>query len=86
MKLALYLYGVSLCLIVFVWQFLSKPDDTVNDCSDSRFAFYQKISTSSSSNWLKSTTYPEICRTPPSTEDKRKQHGYFLHITDMHVR
>lgn len=85
MKLAFYLYGVSLCLIVFVWQFLSKPDDTVNDCSDSRFAFYQKISTSSS-NWLKSTTYPEICRTPPPTEHKRKQHGYFLHITDMHVR
>ncbi len=64
---------------------MSKPDDTVNDCSNSRFAFNHIISPSSSSSWFKSTSYPAICRTPP-TENKRKQYGYFLHITDMHVR
>lgn len=83
MKLALILYSISFCLIIAFWQFLRKPDDLINDCSDSRLAFNQVPS----SSWFAWTDkyYPEICRTPNNTT-KRKQHGYFLHITDMHVR
>ncbi|KAI9263851.1 Metallo-dependent phosphatase-like protein [Helicostylum pulchrum] len=82
MKLAIFLYCVSISLIILIWQFLRKPDNLVNDCSDSRLAFQQVPS----SSWFVFTSsyYPEICRTPDSTI-KRKQHGYFLHITDMHV-
>lgn len=81
MKLALILYGISLCLIIAFWQFLRKPNDFINDCSDSRLA-YTQVPESPWFVWTQS--YPEICRTPQNTT-ARKQYGYFLHITDMHV-
>lgn len=82
MKLALFLYGATFCLTVFIWQFLSRKDNLVNDCSTSRFAYQRAPFSPWSVQGL--TPYPEICREQPQPI-KRKQHGYFLHITDMHV-
>jgi hypothetical protein len=90
MKLALFLYCTTICFIILLWQYSKKSDNSINDCNNSRLAFYQVPS----SSWFVWTDkyYPEICKekSPPTNNNnntnKRKQHGYFLHITDMHVR
>ena len=83
MKLALFFYGILICITLFVWHWLMKPTRDfflLGDWTNSHLAFSQIFS----SSWSVSTgKYPEIYKEAPIY--KRKQHGYFLHITDMHV-
>ena len=74
MKLALCLYGVTLCLVLVFWHFLNKPDDIINDCSMSRFALYQTA-------WYSTNVdYPNICREKPQRKKTTwlfsSYHGY----------
>ncbi|KAI8975532.1 Metallo-dependent phosphatase-like protein [Mycotypha africana] len=81
MKLATLLYCVLICLTLIVWKFLSQPSEYMTDWANSQLAFYH----GSTSSWSVTTgKYADICREPPPISN-RKQHGYFLHITDMHV-
>lgn len=84
MKLALFFYGILICITMFVWHWLMKPTRDfflLGDWTNSHLAFSQ-VSSTSWSVWT--GKYPEIYKEAPIY--KRKQHGYFLHITDMHVR
>lgn len=83
MKLALFFYGILICITMFVWHWLMKPTRDfflLGDWTNSHLAFSQ-VSSTSWSVWT--GKYPEIYKEAPIY--KRKQHGYFLHITDMHV-
>lgn len=79
MKLVFYFYCIFICLAISAWQCLLKPSQEIlANWGLSQLISYQVPS----STWLVWTgKYPEIYSPPV-----RKQHGYFLHITDMHVR
>ncbi|KAI9476489.1 MAG: Metallo-dependent phosphatase-like protein, partial [Benjaminiella poitrasii] len=90
LRLGLVFYTAIICLIIPVWYFLSNNDYSVHqlralsiqDRGNSQLALSQVPS----SSWLVWTgEYPDKFKQLPITDVKRKQHGYFLHITDMHV-
>ncbi|KAI7901134.1 Metallo-dependent phosphatase-like protein [Cokeromyces recurvatus] len=90
LKLGALFYIITLSLIIIVWYSLSSKNNSIHqlkalaihDWSTSQLASSQVPS----SSWLVWTgQYPEKFKQLPITNVKRKQSGYFLHITDMHV-
>lgn len=73
-------YTILTLLIVLVWHYFSVHQEQLILQGDSSLAM-NSISSSSWTIWT--GKYPEIYQDLPITN--RKQHGYFLHITDMHV-